>query len=65
MKDIFSKIAQGLSLRATDLPARQETLASANEELGINRGAELASPPEVGSASAQAPSTRKSFAWRR
>ncbi len=63
MKDIFYKIRQGLNLRATDLPARQETLASANEELGIKSGAELASPPEVGSAPAQGPSTRKSFAF--
>jgi hypothetical protein len=63
MKDIFRKIGQGLSSLATDIPARQETLASASEEAGINRGTELASPPEVGSASAQAPSTRESFAF--
>lgn len=54
MKDIFSKIAQGLSSRATDLPVCQETLASANEEHGIKKDAELASPPEVCSAPAAA-----------
>jgi truncated hemoglobin YjbI len=63
MKDIFRKIGQSLSSLATEFPARQETLASAKEESGINRGAELASPTEVGLASAQAPSTRKSFAF--
>jgi hypothetical protein len=63
MKDIFRKIGQGLSSLATEFPVRQETLASANEELGINGGAELVSPPEVGSAPAQGPSTRKSFAF--
>ncbi len=63
MKDIFSKIRQGLNLRATDLPARQETLASDNEEPWIEKEAELVSPPEVGSAPVQAPPTRKSFAF--
>ncbi len=55
MKDIFRKIGQGLGSLATDFPARQETLDSAKEEPGIKRDAELASPPEVGSAPAQAP----------
>ena len=63
MKDIFRKIGQGLGSLATEFPARQETLASAKEEPGIHRDAELASPPEVGSTSAQGPSTRKSFAF--
>jgi predicted pyridoxine 5'-phosphate oxidase superfamily flavin-nucleotide-binding protein len=63
MKDIFRKIGQGFSSLATEFPARQEMLASANEKPGIKRDAELASPPEAGSAPAQAPSTRKSFAF--
>ncbi len=65
MKDIFYKIRQGLNLRATDLPARHETLASANEELEIKSGAELGSPPEVCSApaAAEGPSTLKRFAF--
>jgi hypothetical protein len=65
MKDIFRKIGQGLSSLATEYPARQETLASANEESAIIRGAELASPPEVDSApaAAEGPATRKSFAF--
>jgi hypothetical protein len=65
MKDIFSKIVQGLNSHATDLPARQETLASANEEPAIKRDAEFASPPEAGSApaAAEGPPTRKIFAF--
>jgi hypothetical protein len=63
MKDIFSKIVQGLNSRATDLPARQETVAAANEEPEIKSAAELVSPPDAGPAPAQAPSTRKSFAF--
>ena len=63
MKDIFSKIRQGLNSRATDLPAGQETLASANEEDGIKKDAEFAPPPEVCSAPTQGHSTRKSFAF--
>jgi hypothetical protein len=63
MKDIFRKIGQGLGSLATEFPARQETLDSAKEEPGIKKDAELASPPEAGSAPAQAPSTRKSFAF--
>jgi hypothetical protein len=34
MKDIFHKFRQGLSSLATDLPARQETLASAKDKKG-------------------------------
>jgi hypothetical protein len=65
MKEIFSKLVQGLNSRATDPPARQETLASAKEESGIKSGAELASPPEAGSAPAatEGPPTRKRFAF--
>ena len=40
MKDIFHKFRQGLGLPATDVPAHQETLASAKEEPGIIKGAQ-------------------------
>ncbi len=63
MKDIFSKIVQGLNPQATDHPVHEETLASANEEPGINPGAEQPSPPKAGSAPAQEPASRKSFAF--